>query len=292
MDLTWAIPSVIGSIDGWMVREDLETLSDHVYISFSVGVRSLRPFRNNRDVGRRWNLSKMDKEAFDLSLEWACSSETLEDDDLSARDFSIWMDEAMEEACDASTPRVGRRHPKRAAYWWSDSIADLKSSCIRARRLWQRGRRRGPGSSSDNLEDLQNSYRLRKRELRRAISKAKSVAWEDFIRTIDSDPWGLPYRVVLKKLGGSSPSLSETLDPHVLNRLLDSLFPRSSARDAPADWRNFAWNDEWAVLYGEVFRLVKGRMHNAASCPDGFKATLWKSIPNCMLGYGRVSTRA
>lgn len=227
----------------------------------------------------------MDKATFDLSLEWACSSETLEDDDLFARDYSTWMDEVMKEACDASAPRVGRRHLKRAAYWWDNSIAELRSSCIKARRLWQRGRRRGAGSSSNNLEDLENFYRLRKRELRRAISKAKSVAWGNLIRTIDSDPWGLPYRVVLRKLRRSSPSLSETLEPNILDRLLDGLFPRGSARNAPADWRDFLWNDEWAVLYGEVFRLVKGRIvHNAAPGPDGFKATLWKGIPNCMLG--------
>ncbi|KMQ88002.1 reverse transcriptase [Lasius niger] len=116
VDLTWATPSVIVSIVGWTVREDLETLSDHVYISFSVGVRSLRPFKNNCDVGRRWILSKMEKKAFDLSLEWACSSETLKDDDLSAGDYSTWMDEVMKKACDASTPRAGRRHPKKAAY--------------------------------------------------------------------------------------------------------------------------------------------------------------------------------
>lgn len=188
VDLTWATPSVIGSIDGWTVREDLETLSDHIYISFSVGVRSLRPSRSTCEVGRRWNLSKMDKEAFDLSLEWACSDETLEEEDLSACDFSTWMDVTMKEACDASAPIVGRRHPKKAAYWWSDSIAELRSSCVRARRLWQRGRRRGAGSSIDILEDLENSYRLKKRELRRAISKAKSAAWGELIRSVDSDP--------------------------------------------------------------------------------------------------------
>lgn len=134
------------------------------------------------------------------------------------------------------------------------------------------------------MEDLRIDYRSKKKDLKRAIGRAKSAAWRELILTLDNDPWGLPYRLVLNRLRRSSPSLSEMLDPVVLDRLLDGLFPRGSERDIPGDWRDWQWDDELAVSFGEVFRLFKCRtVQNTAPGPDGFKATLWKKVPNCML---------
>ncbi|KMQ92618.1 reverse transcriptase [Lasius niger] len=281
IDLTWVSPRVIELVDDWMVREDLETLSDHSYITFSVGFPSVRS-TSGGGTGRRWNLSKIDMAAFDLSLTWACYDDSLGEDAFSAKDFAHWLDDTIGEACDASAPRIGPKQPGRAAYWWSDSIAELRTSCIGARRRWTR-RRRARGSPLV-AENLRMEYRAKKKELRRAINRAKSAAWRELILTLDSDPWGLPYRLVLSRLRRSSPSLSEILEPEVLDRLLDGLFPRGSVRDAPGDWGDFRWDDEWIVSFGEVFRLLKGRAaKNTAPGPDGFKATLLRRVPNCML---------
>lgn len=41
---------------------------------------------------------------------------------------------------------------------------------------------------------------------------------------------------------------------------------------------------EWTILPGEMFRFLKKKVvHNATPGPDGFKATLWKRIPNSMV---------
>jgi len=45
------------------------------------------------------------------------------------------------------------------------------------------------------------------------------------IQTLDEDPWGLPYKIVLNRLRRSESSLSETLELDVVEKLLDSLFP-------------------------------------------------------------------
>ncbi|GJQ86991.1 hypothetical protein Trydic_g12575 [Trypoxylus dichotomus] len=42
-------------------------------------------------------------------------------------------------ACDASMPRKAPRHCKRAAYWWTAEIAELRRRCLRLRRIAQRG---------------------------------------------------------------------------------------------------------------------------------------------------------
>lgn len=226
-----------------MVREDMETLSDNSYITFSVGFPSIRTTCNRR-AGRRWNLSKLDKTTFDLSLTWTCYDDAIGEENLSARNFARWLDDTVREACDVSAPRIGCKQPRRAAnnpggraaYWWSDFIAELRSVCIKARRRWIRGRKAG---RSIIMEVLRVDYQSKKKDLKRAISKAKSAAWRELILTLDSDPWGLPYCLVLNRLRRSSPGFSELLEPAVLDRLLDGLFLKGSDRDIPGDWRDW-----------------------------------------------------
>lgn len=67
IDLTWVSPPAIGLVGDWSVREDVETLSDHSYITFFVGSSSIRSL-NGGGMRRRWGLSKMDMAAFGLSL--------------------------------------------------------------------------------------------------------------------------------------------------------------------------------------------------------------------------------
>lgn len=87
---------------------------------------------------------------------------------------------------------------------------------------------------------MKTRYRLAKTTLRDAIKAAKNASWKELISSVDKDPWGLPYKLVMSKLRASSPSLSETLDEGNLNRLIDSLFPRhpvgcSSPRESLVD---------------------------------------------------------
>lgn len=280
IDLTWTTSDTTGLISDWSVREELETLSDHVYITFAVGSRSGRS-----TVGvssRRWNLKKMDKPTFDLSLCWACHDDPNEGGDLSAVEYARWIDRTMEEACNASAPKVGRKQPRKAAYWWDENIAGLRSEAIRARRLWRnRGRNLRRLSV---LNDLEDDYRRKKKNLRGAIRKAKAKAWSDLIRTIDEDAWGLPYRIVMNRLRCSSPGFSQLVEPEILDRLLDGLFPVGAVGDAPADWRDFRWSDEWVITQGEVRQFVCTRIvGNTAPGPDGFKAILWKKVPDIMI---------
>ncbi|KMQ91066.1 reverse transcriptase [Lasius niger] len=130
----------------------------------------------------------------------------------------------------------------------------------------------------------EEDYRRKKKDLRRAIRKAKVKAWSDLIRTIDEDTWGLPYRIVMNRLRCSSPGFTELVEPEILDRLLDKLFPKGSVGDAPADWRGFRWSDEWVITQGEVRQFVRIRIvGNTAPDPDGFKAILWKRVPDIMV---------
>jgi len=81
--------------------------------------------------------------------------DTIEEQQLNLEGMTSWLDKIMEEACDAAAPRVGPKKPKRQAYWWNPKAASLRHDCIRARRTWQRARRRRrPEEQVQELGDI------------------------------------------------------------------------------------------------------------------------------------------
>lgn len=227
----------------------------------------------------RWNIARIDKDRFVESLEWACavgpSSRELEDPE----GGTLWLSRAMQNACDASAPRVGARGPSReTVYWWNNS-AELYRIVYRLK----------PGGSDRELrrEDPQGSekqaaYRTAKRNLGMEIKKAKTKAWNDLLDSINRDPWGLPYRLVLGRLRKSG--MSESLNPDELRGLLDDLFP-SGFELSYVDWatRGWEWSAEWNVTPLEVDTAIREKYRlNTAPGPDGIMAMFWKIIPGVM----------
>lgn len=127
---------------------------------------------------------------------------------------------------------------------------------------------------------------MKRKDLRIEINRLKSAAWQKLINSIDSDPWGLPYKLVLKKLRTASPGLTELLESVTLSKLLDSLFPRNRLPDPIKDWWNFVWSDDWLVNDAEVARVIKKVSSSATKAPgpDGFRLTIWKQGTDEILG--------
>jgi len=69
--------------------------------------------------------------------------------------------------------------------------------------------------------ELGNTYKVKRKD-RAAIIKAKAQAWQELIDSVNRDPWGLPYKLVLGKLKPAAQALTELLDPENLGELLDS----------------------------------------------------------------------
>lgn len=99
--------------------------------------------------------------------------------------------------------RIVSRPARRTLYWWNENIAKFRYLCVKSRRVWLRAKRAAP--SSCDRERLR--YRAAKRALRSEISKAKLTIWDELISTIEEDPWGLPYKIVMGRLRSSSSSL-------------------------------------------------------------------------------------
>lgn len=276
VDLIWMSPDLLPFMEDWRVMTDTEILSDHCYIYFYVGAaRQVLTFSRNKT--RRWNLKKFNADFFLATLNWH-EKDTIEKHQFNPDGMIGWLDKVMKEACGAAAPRVGPKKPRHQAYWWSENTAALRHDCIRARRLWQRAKKRR--CPEDQVRELGDAYKLAKRKLREEINKAKSKAWQELISTIDEDPWGLPYKLVLRKVKTSTMALTEILKPEILPELLDSLFPKNTRRELLMDWTDFEWCEKWSVSYEEVATVIKKRTTPAfkAPGPDRFKAVTWKLV--------------
>lgn len=217
-----------------------------------------------------------------MALEWACAVGKTELELTSTKNRQRWLQRIMRESCDSSAPKHRQGVRRKQVYWWSEEIAASRKDCNRQRRLWCRSAR---GQDEETKRRCEKNYRRAKKLLRRQIKAAKSKAWQELIADVNRDPWGLPYRIVLKKLKGSSPGLTETLDEGKINKLLESLFPRGVEHDPFVDWVDLEWNEEeWGVTYGEVEKVLKKRRsNNKAPGPDGVGAIVVKSVPTEMV---------
>jgi hypothetical protein len=93
----------------------------------------------------------------------------------------------------------------RSAYWWTEEIARMREFCVRARRIYTRARRRILRRSDEEICRCYEEYREAKRALQQEIRIAKARSWAELIEAVESDPWGRPYKVVMKRLRPPAP---------------------------------------------------------------------------------------
>lgn len=124
-------------------------------------------------------------------------------------------------------------------------------------------------------------YKRSRKELRDAIFKSKNSVWTNLLSTIDNDPWGIPYRLVMKRLSASV-NLTEALEEDVLTNLIDSLFP-DGPRLPRIDWasKGFIWDNSWSVLPEEIVNAIKEKKNiKTAPGPDGISACVFGLFPD------------
>ncbi|KAI4475440.1 hypothetical protein M0804_014303 [Polistes exclamans] len=223
IDLTLGSSAAGVRLSKWRVDE-AESLSDHVYVAYkycheTAGVRSLsRPGK----TFPRWNARAADEDMLDAALisgDWTRPSS-----ECSARVFVRWLRGMLVRVCDIALPRAGNtRDRRRKACWWSQELSALRAEATAARRRFLKARR---SRDQRRMELCLEARRKTKKQLKRAIRKAKATAWRDFVGTLEADPWGRPYRLVMGKLRPYSAPLTKVLEPEVMDRVLGGLFPQ------------------------------------------------------------------
>ncbi|XP_011859393.1 PREDICTED: uncharacterized protein LOC105556893 [Vollenhovia emeryi] len=136
VDLTWTSLVAARMVASWEVAESLELLSDHLPIEIRL-LQERRDRAQERPI--RWTARKLDQDRLVESLVAATWSKP---DPLRTIEEEVdWLQRSMTAACDNAMPRY-RFAPRRAAYWWSGEIAELRRSSVAARRTVLRARRR------------------------------------------------------------------------------------------------------------------------------------------------------
>jgi len=283
VDLTWASADVFRFLSG-QVLSDAVSLSDHRYIAFKIG-DSRRGHAASNMRFPRWNIKTLDKDLFRETLDWLGIGKFPTD---TVEDFASGITRAVSAACDISAKRLRFRNPKRGVYWWSDDLAQARRRCVAARRMLCRARRRGRP-----YMDLEDLYKKARSNLAKKIRKAKTESWDALISTLDEDPWGIPYRIVMDRLRDSGPSMFESLEPVVIEQLLDELFPSGDVHDPDDIWRNGVFLDpDYEVTCEEVKAAIRGRRKGGcpAPGPDGLSLTLWRCVPRCVKALAALFT--
>ncbi|KAK9296748.1 hypothetical protein QLX08_009361 [Tetragonisca angustula] len=116
----------------------------------------------------------------------------------SVEENTKWLGRKLKEVSNCGMPKL-RGNIQTSMHWWSEEINRLRQDTLVARRALQRYRRKKRGTLSDEYT-LRLVYREKSRELKNAITEAKEKAWKELMKTLDQDPWGKPYRAVMKKI--------------------------------------------------------------------------------------------
>ena len=71
--------------------------------------------------------------------------------------------------------------------------------------------------------------------LQNAINQSERQCWKALCTDVDRDPWGIPYRPVIRKLQASREAVATTDAPTVL-KIIEALFPEGAPRESyPSD---------------------------------------------------------
>jgi hypothetical protein len=136
----------------------------------------------------------------------------------------------MRSVCDAAMPRVSRKNgERRPVYWLNPDIAEAREQCCRARRAYARAQRRRRTRNEEEIFRLYAHYSHLKKELKKKIKSSKEKSWKELVQSVDSDPWGRPYKVVMGKIRAAAPPLTESMNPELLDEVIDTLFPKQEA---------------------------------------------------------------
>jgi len=126
-------------------------------------------------------------------------------------------------------PRGSYRGGKKPTHWWTKEIAELRDECNKARRMYKRSRNRG----NRTQEQGHQTFKASRKALKIAIRRSKEASWRYLCDQVETEPWGLPYKLVTKKLVGRRPIPGLSV-PGKVESIVDGLFPKDDISEWPS----------------------------------------------------------
>lgn len=252
IDVTFCSPSLLSNMD-WRVDEG-HTNSDHQAVCYSINHGSRGTLRPAPSSTRGWKTAQFNRELFLEVLRRERNTLDLSSDELMA---------VLTRACDASMQRKMQGKGKRSpVYWWSETIADLRSACHRARRRFQRAR------TTEQREIRREAYKAAKATLGKAIKGSKKECFQNLCQDANTTPWGDAYRIVMARMKGGSTPIDRS--PEMMSKIIQGLFPHHERTPwPPTPYVIEAPADETRITVEELLAAAKSLKTNKAPGPDG-----------------------
>lgn len=263
IDITLATQSIAAKITNWMVDDEGENLSDHNYISMDIGTDSGDVSPKEPTTTTRWKLT-----ADGLTRLTEAATK------LQRRKGELVT--SITRLCEKTVRRKKGPSGKPAAYWWNGEIAEARRDCVVARRKMLRVNRKAKRLGERTA--VAAAYHEKRKTMRSLIAKSRRRAWDDLLGTIDSDLWGLGYKIATSKLRKKT----TVPDREELEKQIDQLFPRHPTvvwRAITGTTRSAAFNEE------EVRAAVLRAKNGKAPGPDGIPAEAIKAVAVSNIGW-------
>jgi len=261
IDITFVSGKSSDTVRDWQVL-DQYTASLHRYIAFTV-TSTTRTERRQAEV--RWSWRKYEKSKL-VDYIKSTSFEIRTD----ALHTTVELDEYLKGACDSCMPRGSYRGGKKPTHWWTKEIAELRDECNKARRKYKRSRNQGNMTQDQGHQ----TFKAARKALKIAIRRSKEASWRRLCDQVENDPWGLPYKLVTKKLVSRRP-IPGLSAPGKVDSIVDKLFPK----DDISEWPSWAEHHVFPeVTTDEVRELSRRIPLGTAPGPDGVPDMVIKEI--------------
>lgn len=216
VDLAFASPSLVRKGYSWGVSGHY-THSDHQAVVLELQPTSgAEPRVNRGSATTRWRTGQFEVGLFSAALDLCHASGPGAD----ANEDAALLSATVTKACDATMRRITTSgDPRRTpVYWWTEEIARLRAASFRARRVFQRSM-----AKHRPCEVLRQQHLALRSELSHCIKASKNRCWNELCSEVDKDPWGRPYRLVMRTVKGGT--MAQVNCPIALRNIVEALFP-------------------------------------------------------------------
>ncbi|XP_076660075.1 uncharacterized protein LOC143363362 [Halictus rubicundus] len=138
----------------------------------------------------------------------------------------------IKKVCEESLEKIGQGKGcrRRNNPWWNQEIKEERAKVQKLRRKIQRARKRKRNEEREILTFLDEKG---KKRLQIMISKEKNRTWNELCESIEKDPWGKPYKTIIRRAKKGSPPAS--LSPEFAETVMRGLFPHLSENGKAQD---------------------------------------------------------
>lgn len=225
LDFIAGTPDVVGNERTISRVLRTESASDHKYILTEIK----EPKTKKRDKEEpnsnppRWRINAQGLNKLKFTLDRKIAEGEINDvDHLTERQERTFL-EIIQAACEESLEKTEAGNGKgvRNNPWWNQEIKEQRDKVQKMRRKIQKAKKE---NNDDLREFLAFLYKREKKRLQRRISKEKDKWWMEMCETIEKDPWGKPYKTVIRRIKKGSPPASLSLA--FAEKVMKGLFPQ------------------------------------------------------------------